>query len=85
MIFEKSVRFGKSRLWKWQEEAYCALGPEAWSKGGVPFYLTANPLVAHHFADWVEAFLQDGGWDGKGPVYLIDLGAGSGRFATIFF
>lgn len=87
-ILETSSRLSKSILWNLQREAYCRLGPGAWSRKGVPFYITSNPYIAHQYAQVVWGYLKDclqqSFLDPQQPVFIFDLGAGSGRFAYLF-
>lgn len=87
-ILEKNQRFSKSLLWKLQQEAYIQFGPEAWSKKGVPFYLTSNPLTAKQYASLVLGYLRDclstASINFSAPLYIFDLGAGSGMFCYLF-
>lgn len=49
----------------------------------MPFYLTSNPLIANQFSQLILAFLHDDRIDDSEPVYLFDLGAGSGRLGYL--
>ncbi len=83
-IIEQSTKFSESVLWKLQDAAYTQFGPKAWSQKGVPFYLTSNPLIASQFAEVIKRFLRETkDLDPAEPVYLFDLGAGSGRLAYL--
>jgi len=85
---EEDARFSESVLWKLQETAYQQFGPEAWTEKGVPFYLTSNPFTARQYACLAIAYLRDcvkeERIDYTAPIYLFDLGAGTGRFAYQF-
>ncbi len=81
---ERDQKFKDSLLWKLQEAAYTQFGPEAWANKGVPFYLTSNPLIAKQFALVIQNWLSDPSlFDFSQPIYLFDLGAGSGRLAFL--
>jgi hypothetical protein len=81
---EDNQRFSESILWDLQTEAYTRFGPEAWASKGVPFYLTSNPLIARQFARMIESyFMECPRGDASEPIYLFDLGAGSGRLAFL--
>lgn len=81
---EKDQLFSKSMLWELQTAAYRKFGPQAWAEKGVPFYLTSNPLIARQFAKVIENYFQEMPTsDSSEPVYLFDLGAGSGRLAFL--
>lgn len=87
-LLEKKQRFSDSILWKLQSEAYSQFGPEAWTGKGVPSYLTSNPYTAKQYAKVVLGYVRDclrnGSIDIAHPVYLFDLGAGTGRFGFLF-
>lgn len=91
IILENAERLSKSILWEMQHTAYCQFGPEAWTQKGVPSYITSNPFTTHKFAQVVLGYLKDcsapnatNPIDLSHPVYLFDIGAGSGRFAFLF-
>jgi len=88
-ILEQYKRFGRSRLWQFQEEAYGRFGPDAWRRAGVPFYLTSNPYTADQYCETAIGYLRDilrnGAVDPSSPVTFFDLGAGSGRFSYLFW
>jgi hypothetical protein len=69
-------------------EAYCQFGISAWSQKGFPAYITSNPYTAKCYAHVVLGYLRDGlsqhALDLNHPIYLFDLGAGTGRFAYLF-
>lgn len=72
-------------LWRLQRRYFHDRGPEAWRGGEVPHYITSNPLIAETYARLVLAFLRDRAGDADPqPLQIIELGAGSGRFAYHF-
>ncbi len=77
-------RFSESRIWAMQRVAYRDLGVDAWGKGYVPFYLTNSTLLAEHYARIVMGYIADTSVACDEPVYIFDLGAGSGRFGYYF-
>lgn len=83
-ILDKEKRLSESLLWSLQDAAYSGFGPTAWSEKGVPFYVTSNPWTAKAYAQMVLGYLRDQRINPKEPLYLFDLGAGSGRFAFLF-
>jgi len=90
-FLEKKQRFSESILWNLQSEAYCQFGPEAWSYKGVPFYLTSNPYTAKQYVSVVIGYLRDCLKSNSAtplnisqPIYIFDLGAGTGRFGFLF-
>ncbi|MEI8366339.1 MAG: hypothetical protein WCF65_07960 [Parachlamydiaceae bacterium] len=87
-IVETDKRLSQSLLWNLQREAYCQFGIEAWSQHGVPSYITSNSYIAKNYAQVVLGYLRDciaqSAIDLEHPVYLMDLGAGTGRLAYFF-
>lgn len=87
-ILDADKRLSESLLWKLQHEAYTQFGVSAWGDKGVPFYITSNPFTAKQYAHLVLGYLRDclaaKKLDFSEPVYLLDLGAGTGRFAYLF-
>jgi len=88
---EKDVRLSESMLWEIQRRSYEDMGANAWSSGGVPSYVTSNPMIAHQYASVVLGFLRDcAGAEGvmsldrSAPIYILELGAGAGRFGYLF-
>ena len=57
----------------------------------VPHYITSNPYIAQTYAKIIFGWLRDvaDGLDTTQPVYIVELGAGSGRlgyhFLKLFF
>lgn len=70
----------ESLLWTLQAKAYGQLGPEAWTKGLVPSYITSNPMIAWQYARLCCAYLRHF----EEPVNILDIGAGAGRFGYLF-
>src|ERR1700733_60938 len=90
MKVEENKRLSESILWDLQTAAYRQFGPSAWASKGVPFYLTSNPLIAKQFSHVILGYLRDcmdsraaTPLDLSEPIYLFDLGAGSGRFGYL--
>jgi hypothetical protein len=73
----------QSPLFPWLREFYSTEGVNAWA-GTVPLYVTCNPDMADAYATIIIRFIQDavaaGGLDPAEPVYVAELGAGSGKF-----
>ena len=89
-ILEENRRLSKSLLWKIERQFFEQQGVKAWNTGKVPHYLTSNPFIANAYGQVAFGFLRD--WYGKNktnldlnqPFYILELGAGSGRFAYHF-
>ncbi len=89
-LLEEQQVFSRSLIWALQEHYFAARGVDAWRHGEVPHYITSNPAIANSYAEIVLACLReherlapDGGRAAE-PLYLCELGAGSGRFAYHF-
>jgi hypothetical protein len=75
----------QSRLWSLQREYYERAASEAFAE--IPHQVVDNPFVAAAFARVVLGFLRDcarGALDLSEPLYIVELGAGAGRFAHGF-
>lgn len=88
---EENMRLSKSLLWDLQCAAYCQFGPEAWSRQGVPSYVTSNPYTSLKYAHVALGYIRDcikpdsvTPIDITQPLYILDLGAGTGRFGYLF-
>lgn len=91
LYIEKNALFSKSILWELQKSAYEKFGMQAWTEKGVPFYLTSNPHTAKEYVNIALGYIQDSlnikgktSIEPSEPLYIFDLGAGSGRFAFLF-
>lgn len=91
IVLEQNQRLSHSILWELQAAAYCQFGPQAWIGKGVPFYPTSNPYIARQYAQVVIGYFRDclraGSTTPLDPsklTYILDLGAGSGRFGYLF-
>jgi hypothetical protein len=85
LTVEKDQRFSQSLLWQLHSAFYQQSGVSAWSRGSVPHYITNTPCIAGAYARVVLNFLLGTPeLDPTQPVYLLELGAGSGRFAYHF-
>ena len=82
----KPQPFSQSRLWTLQRDYFSQRGLNAWSQGEVPHYITSNPTIATAYAEIVFACWQDQTphLTSAQPLYICELGAGSGRFAFHF-
>jgi tetratricopeptide (TPR) repeat protein len=87
-ILEQDQRFSRSILWQMQRRYFETEGVNAWSTNTVPFFVTSNPYIAKAYAQMIFAWLRDlvatNALDTSNPVYIIELGAGSGRFSYHF-
>jgi hypothetical protein len=85
----RPVRLSRSVLWPLQRAFFEHLGPLAWTEGGVPRGITHTPALAAAYARVIAAFLHDleiaaasngPPLDPEEPLYIVELGAGPGRF-----
>lgn len=88
-ILESKKRLSESLLWNLQLLTYKQFGISAWTEKGVPSYLTSHPLTAFAYSQVALGYLRDcldqpSGFDRREPLYIFDLGAGTGRFAFLF-
>jgi tetratricopeptide (TPR) repeat protein len=85
-VLETGRRLSTSMLWQLQRDVYNQQGVEAWSTGGVPQSITTSPFTARAYARVVLGYLRDvqSMVDDSVPVYILELGAGSGRFGYRF-
>jgi tetratricopeptide (TPR) repeat protein len=95
-LLEENQRFSESLLWQLQRKYFEQQGIEAWRQGAVPHYITSNPHIANAYAQVVLGFLRDcyatsdhkdagvAVIDPDRPIYILELGSGSGRFAYHF-
>jgi len=96
-ILERGKRLSESLLWRLQRRFYDFQGTLAWTTGVVPHYITGNGWIADAYAKVVLGWLRDcagtasrepdsfAPLDLRHPVYIVELGCGSGRFGFHFF
>jgi len=87
-ILEANKPLSQSMLWQLQSDFYANQGPEAWSKGIVPQYITTNPYIVNLYAKIVFGYCRDmasrADYDSNTTIYLLELAAGVGRFTYTF-
>ena len=79
------VPLSQSPVWNAQRAFYEQRASEAFAE--IPHQIVDNPFVAAAFARVVVGFLRDcarGALDLSEPFYVVELGAGAGRFAHGF-
>lgn len=88
ITLEENQRFSQSVLWKLMKTYYNDMGPKAWLTGEVPHYATCNTYIAQCYAEVVIAYLRELERTGQlvrsEPVWVLELGAGVGAFASYF-
>src|SRR5690242_11313763 len=86
IILGDKQRLSESILWRLQANFFAQRGIDAWREGIVPHYISSNPFIANAYAQVAFGFLKDcqatsDGLDRSQPIYIVELGTGSGRFA----
>src|SRR5215831_2375363 len=83
---ESDFPLSTSMVWRLQRTFYSDQGVAAWSQSNVPQSVTTSPNIARAYARVALGFLRDlaPALDLSQPVYIVELGAGSGRFAYRF-
>src|SRR3954465_181106 len=81
--------FASSMIWQLQHRYFAERGIEAWRQGEVPHYVTSNLTIANAYAEIVLALRRDRdrlspAEQSHEPLTIVELGAGSGRFAFHF-
>lgn len=81
---EKNIPLKESRIWQAQRDFYSENGIDAW-KNQVPFFVTSNPFIANCYAQLIKAYVRDliatGQINHSEPIYIFELGTGSGQFS----
>lgn len=75
-------RISQSQLWKIQQDYYQSLGVSAWDDA-TPYFITNSQVIAESYADLLIAFLLEQRLDPAEPVYILELGSGTGRFGYL--
>ncbi len=87
-ILEAEKALSQSMIWKLQTDFYANQGPEAWTKGIVPQYITTNPYIANIYAKTVFGYCRDivasENFRKNTTIYIMELAAGVGRFTYSF-
>ncbi len=87
---ESYLPLSKSAIWQDARNYYQGKGVSAWKANAVPNYITTNPYIAQSYARVIDSFFEihrparrrkEATDDTR---YILELGAGSGRFAYHF-
>jgi tetratricopeptide (TPR) repeat protein len=83
---ESDTPLYSSMVWRLQRTFYGDQGIAAWSHSRVPQAITTSPNITRAYARMVLGFWRDlrAVLDPSEPLYIVELGAGSGRFAFRF-
>lgn len=86
VLVEDAKRLSESILWQLQRDYYAGESIKAWKTDRVPHVITNSAFLAKAYTRIVYGFLRD--WqhriDRSEPVYIVELGAGTGRLAFGF-
>lgn len=87
ITLEDKVPMSQSCLFEHEKRYFETLGMDAW-RYAAPLALSSSTVTAHAYAKIVFYYLYDAIAQKKlklkSPVYLLELGAGHGRFAYLF-
>ncbi|WP_299464704.1 class I SAM-dependent methyltransferase [uncultured Microscilla sp.] len=75
--------FAQSPIWQLERQYFEEVNLGAWQQNEVPHYITSNPYMAKTYAHMIMGMLRDslGQHDTDEPLYVVELGAGHGRFS----
>ncbi|MEN0062733.1 MAG: SAM-dependent methyltransferase [Myxococcota bacterium] len=80
---EPPVRLSESKIWSLNQRFYAAEGVGAWLTHGIPSYITSNAGLARAYARIMFQYVETVAHEGEGPVHIVELGSGTGRFAFL--
>lgn len=88
-IIDADQRLSDSIIWDIQRAYYMHKGLTAWQGEYVPHYISSNAFIARAYGRVVLGYLRDcaaasGALNPDQPIYIIELGAGPGRFSYHF-
>lgn len=82
-LYAAGERLSESSIFERNREFFSTKGIDAWNTNIVPHYVTNNPSNTYAFAQLLLGFLRD--YDKPtnpdNPIYIVEMGAGTGRFA----
>lgn len=88
-MIDEYIRLSELDVWQNQQQFFEHNGISAWQT--VPYYVTSNPLIARSYANVIIGYLRDcmssendPFINVKLPLYIVELGAGTGRFSFYF-
>lgn len=87
-VLEDYRRCSESHLWKLMMSFYDRKGPDSWSQGIVPHFITCNAFIGKAYAKVLQGFIADClrpdskmSLSTDEPLYIVELGCGSGKFS----
>jgi tetratricopeptide (TPR) repeat protein len=93
VVLESNVPLSGSLIWRRQRDFYVQRGLGAWTADRVPQFITNNPFIAEIYASLIFHFLCDCLEQDpqqaelispQNPLHILELGAGTGKFAYLF-
>ena len=79
---EEPTRLSRSVLWDLQRRFYESKGQDAWAQDIVPTQVSTNNMIAEAYAAVLTEWVESLGIDNDDPVYVVEIGAGSGRLGA---
>ena len=92
-IIDADQPLSRSKIWQIQRNYFLQNGMKAWQDDVVPHAISSNPVMARAYSQLLFGYLRDcfaaaqnGDFplDAAQPIYIVELGAGSGRLAHHF-
>lgn len=92
-IIDADQPLSQSLIWQIQRAYFLKNGMQAWREDVVPSSISSNPVMARAYSQILFGYLRDclaaaakGDFvlDETQPIYIVELGAGSGRLAHHF-
>ncbi|CAI5732324.1 unnamed protein product [Hyaloperonospora brassicae] len=88
---EDLTPFASCHLWRLMTSFYDRQGVASWARGIVPHFVTSNAFIAKRYSNVLESYFRDAVAPGSAtpvdvtqPFYIVELGAGSGKFSFYF-
>ncbi|KAF0694841.1 Aste57867_14305 [Aphanomyces stellatus] len=83
---ETFTTFSSCHLWRLMSSFYERQGVDSWAQGIVPHFITSNTFIAKRYVQVFTAYLRDAmaHLDPSEPIYIVELGTGSGKFSFYF-
>ena len=82
---EGPTLFSNSKIWNYLQNYYKDKNIDAWQNDEIPHYISSNTWMAKTYAEQILAFFRDisnlTSLKVDEPIYILELGAGSGRFS----
>ncbi|MCB9797050.1 MAG: hypothetical protein H6741_30565 [Alphaproteobacteria bacterium] len=79
---EAPARFSRSPIWRTHRAYFDEAGPRAWTEDGLPTQVTTGAMLAEAYAELLVDFAELAARDPEAPVYVVELGAGTGALAA---